>query len=52
MPVNGTSVARRGAELALAIAAVTGAPVKMLYVAGSAATSRATPSRIAAGKRC
>ena len=33
MPVNGTSVARRGAELALAIAAVTGAPVKMLYVA-------------------
>ncbi|MDX8448088.1 cation:proton antiporter [Mesorhizobium captivum] len=33
VPVNGTSVARRGAELALAIAAVTGAPVKMLYVA-------------------
>lgn len=33
VPVNGTAVARRGAELALAIAAVTGAPVKMLYVA-------------------
>ncbi|KUM25097.1 potassium transporter [Mesorhizobium loti] len=33
VPVNGTSVARRGAELALAIASVTGAPVKMLYVA-------------------
>jgi len=33
VPVNGTSVARRGAEMALAIAAVTGAPVKMLYVA-------------------
>lgn len=33
VPVNGTSVARRGAELALSIAAVTGAPVKMLYVA-------------------
>ncbi|TIT66760.1 MAG: universal stress protein, partial [Mesorhizobium sp.] len=33
VPVNGTSVARRGAELALAIATVTGAPVKMLYVA-------------------
>lgn len=35
VPVNGTAVARRGAELALAIAAVTGAPVKMLYVARS-----------------
>ncbi|MES0006691.1 universal stress protein [Mesorhizobium sp. M0062] len=33
VPVNGTAIARRGAELALAIAAVTGAPVKMLYVA-------------------
>ncbi|CDX19079.1 Sodium/hydrogen exchanger [Mesorhizobium plurifarium] len=33
VPVNGTGIARRGAELALAIAAVTGAPVKMLYVA-------------------
>ena len=33
VPVNGTAVARRGAELALAIAAVTGAPAKMLYVA-------------------
>ncbi|RAZ84351.1 potassium transporter [Mesorhizobium hawassense] len=33
VPVNGTAVARRGAELALAIASVTGAPVKMLYVA-------------------
>ncbi|WP_245517103.1 MULTISPECIES: cation:proton antiporter [unclassified Mesorhizobium] len=36
VPVNGTSVARRGAELALSIAAVTGAPVKMLYVARAA----------------
>nr|WP_245436697.1 cation:proton antiporter [Mesorhizobium tamadayense] len=33
VPVNGTANARRGAELALAIAAVTGAPVRMLYVA-------------------
>jgi len=33
VPVNGTSVARRGAELALAIAAVTATPVKVLYVA-------------------
>ncbi|ESW94358.1 cation:proton antiporter [Mesorhizobium sp. M0179] len=33
VPVNGTAIARRGAEMALAIAAVTGARVKILYVA-------------------
>ncbi|WP_442920321.1 cation:proton antiporter domain-containing protein [Mesorhizobium sp. WSM4983] len=33
VPVNGTANARRGAELALAVASVTGAPVKVLYVA-------------------
>jgi nucleotide-binding universal stress UspA family protein len=33
VPVNGTAIARRGAELALSIASVTGAPVKVLYVA-------------------
>ncbi|WP_192247329.1 cation:proton antiporter domain-containing protein [Mesorhizobium silamurunense] len=33
VPVNGTANARRGAELALSIASVTGAPVKVLYVA-------------------
>ncbi|WP_245430644.1 cation:proton antiporter [Mesorhizobium sp. WSM3868] len=33
VPVNGTANARRGAELAFAVASVTGAPVKVLYVA-------------------
>lgn len=35
VPVNGTAVARRGAELALAVAAVTGSRVRVLYVARS-----------------
>ncbi|WP_245435207.1 cation:proton antiporter [Mesorhizobium sp. WSM3879] len=33
VPVNGTANARRGAELAFAVASVTSAPVKVLYVA-------------------
>ncbi|HEY7246664.1 MAG TPA: cation:proton antiporter [Xanthobacteraceae bacterium] len=51
VPINGTEISRRGAELAIAVARASGCPVTVLHVANTGATTQRTWRGFYAGEQ-